>query len=201
MVAMWTFPTPMETQCATSPTHACAHGFRSCAVSSLFAIVTVYAPSVFLLFVWEHSSWCSLLSSASGESAQSSPQDDNHQIFQRETCSDIVVYNIGHAVQALMFAMHRSAQDMHTSTTPILQLMSAGASVAVRNKSGLSALMIACTSTSAGLWKLLVHITQKDIVIQVCTCTCRPMPRSILWMSLLLSDKVVATCMHLELDV
>lgn len=125
-----------------------------------------------------------------------SEKSDASQCLQ---CSvNINMSNAIHAVQALMFAMHRSAQDMHASTTPILHLMSAGASVTVRNKSGLSALMIACTSTSAGLWKLLVHITKKDIVVQVCARTCMRIvsldDHSIQW-------EVVAGFMHVNVSV
>lgn len=69
-------------------------------------------------------------------------------------------------VQALMFAMHRAAQDAHSSTGPIMHLLSAGASVATCNHSGLSALMIACTSSSGGLWKLLVRVSEKPTIMQ-----------------------------------
>jgi hypothetical protein len=71
-------------------------------------------------------------------------------------------------VQALMFAMHRATQDVHASTGPIVHLISAGASVAARNSRGLSALMIACTSVSGHLWRLLVRLSDKDIILQVC---------------------------------
>ena len=50
-----------------------------------------------------------------------------------------------------MFAVHRVAQDASTSTGPIVHLLSAGASVAAQNRSGLSAAMIACTSPSGAL--------------------------------------------------
>lgn len=70
-------------------------------------------------------------------------------------------------MQALMFAMHRAAQDMHASTGPIMHLMSAGASVTTRNNSGLSALMIACTSSFSSLWKLLVRVSEKATILKV----------------------------------
>jgi ankyrin repeat protein len=67
-------------------------------------------------------------------------------------------------VQALMFAVHRVAQDSGTSTGPIVHLLSAGASVAAQNRSGLSAAMIACTSSSGALWKLLVRLSDDAVV-------------------------------------
>jgi hypothetical protein len=96
----------------------------------------------------------------------------NHRLlfsaFLRQLWTYASVINLHVHVQALMFAMHRATQDVHASTGPIVHLISAGASVAARNSRGLSALMIACTSVSGHLWRLLVRLSEKDIILQVC---------------------------------
>eukprot|EP00892_Ulva_mutabilis_P002193 jgi/Ulvmu1/11975/UM082_0054.1 len=65
---------------------------------------------------------------------------------------------------ALMFAMHRSAQDPSSPSSPIVHLLSAGASITATNRSGLSALMIACTSPTDILWKMLLRFTEEQDV-------------------------------------
>lgn len=72
-------------------------------------------------------------------------------------------------LQALMFAMHRSAQDPSTPSSPIVHLLSAGASITATNRSGLSALMIACTSPADILWKMILRFTSAAAVREALT--------------------------------
>ena len=67
-------------------------------------------------------------------------------------------------LQALMFAMHRAAQDPSSPSSPIVHLLSAGASITATNRSGLSALMIACTSSADILWKMMLRFTDEHDV-------------------------------------
>lgn len=72
-------------------------------------------------------------------------------------------------LQALMFAMHRAAQDPSSPSSPIVHLLSAGASITATNRSGLSALMIACTSATDILWKMLLRFTAESDVREALT--------------------------------